>query len=199
EESEQSGYPLVSEAIEAGLLHPNCRHHLATYFPGVTKLPEIPDDDIIKENYKVEQEQRRIEREIRYWKRIQAGSMDPEQFTKAGNKVKYWQSRMREHLEENPQLRRQYSREKDRLTGTDTLKTKKEALLPEIGKVEEGALKQYISSDAYKINEALRNGETLSVSEQNLINHLDAALDKLPKYRGNLTRSLKFYSQEAFT
>jgi hypothetical protein len=35
-------YPLLSEAIEAGLLHPNCRHTLASYFPGITQLPKVP-------------------------------------------------------------------------------------------------------------------------------------------------------------
>ena len=199
EESEKTGYPLVSEAIEAGLLHPNCRHHLATYFPGVTRLPEIPDDETIQKNYAAEQKQRQIERQIRYWKRMQAGAMDPEQFTKAGQRVKQWQSRMREHLEANPQLRRQYSREKDRFTDPSALKAKEEALTPKLSKAEETALSQYISSESYKINEALRSGETLTKTEQNLIAHLDTALDKLPRYRGNLTRSLKFYTQEDFT
>lgn len=199
EESEKTGYPLVSEAIEAGLLHPNCRHHLATYFPGVTRLPEIPDDETVQKNYVAEQKQRQIERQIRYWKRMQAGAMDPEQFTKAGGRVKQWQSRMREHLEENPQLRRQYSREKDRFTDPSSIKAKEEALTPKLSKAEETALRQYISSESYKINEALRSGEALTKTEQNLTAHLDTALDKLPKYRGNLTRSLKFYTQEDFT
>mgnify|MGYP002243407948 CR=1 FL=1 len=36
-------YKLLSDAIKAGLLHPNCRHTLATYFEGVTRLPKPQD------------------------------------------------------------------------------------------------------------------------------------------------------------
>lgn len=33
-EAENLGYPTLSEAMRAGLLHPNCRHTISTYFPG---------------------------------------------------------------------------------------------------------------------------------------------------------------------
>lgn len=148
EESEKTGYPLVSEAIEAGLLHPNCRHHLATYFPGVTRLPEIPDDETVQKNYVAEQKQRQIERQIRYWKRMQAGALDPKQFTKAGQRVKQWHSRMREHLEVNPQLRRQYSREKDRFNGQDAIKKQEEALKAEAKRAKIKEIRAFIQSDA---------------------------------------------------
>ena len=105
-------YPLLSEAMDKGLLHPNCRHTLATYFPGVTKLPEVPDEETARKNYEAEQKQRYMERQIRKWKRRAAGALDEENQAAAEAKVKYWQARMREHLKENPQLRRDYWREK---------------------------------------------------------------------------------------
>jgi len=105
-------YPLLSDAIKEGLLHPNCRHTLATYFPGVTKLPEVPDEETARKNYEAEQKQRYMERQIRKWKRRAAGALDEENQAAAEAKVKYWQARMREHLKENPQLRRDYHREK---------------------------------------------------------------------------------------
>ena len=40
---EVGDYPLLSEAMEEGLMHPNCRHNLSTYFPGITTLPKVPD------------------------------------------------------------------------------------------------------------------------------------------------------------
>lgn len=105
-------HSLLSEAMKAGLLHPNCRHTLATYFPGITKIPEMPDEETAKKYYEAEQEQRRIERQIRRWKRIEAGSVDAENANKASDKVKELQDRLKEHLGKSPQLRRDYNREK---------------------------------------------------------------------------------------
>ncbi|MFT8313185.1 MAG: phage minor capsid protein [Clostridium sp.] len=127
-------YPLLSEAMKAGLLHPNCRHTLATYFPGITKLPKVPKDDVINANYKAEQQQRAIEREIRRWKRREAGSLDDKNVQMASDKVKELQDKLRQHLKDNPQLRRDYSREKpgpgisnkDVKVNRETLKTNTE-------------------------------------------------------------------------
>ncbi|SDY13465.1 phage minor capsid protein [Eubacterium barkeri] len=199
EEAEEMGYPLVSEAIAAGLLHPNCRHHLATYFQGITQIPEIPEDSIIKQNYSAEQRQRRIEGQIRRWKRMQAGALDPEQYSKATMNLKRSQSQMRKHLEEHPELRRQYNREKNRLSNANNLKIKQKILAPQLSAAETGAVKRYISSESYKINEALRSGEPLSKTEINFVAHLDGAINKLPKYNGTLYRSVTFYNQEDFT
>lgn len=105
-------YPLLSEAMAAGLFHPNCRHTLATYFPGITKLLKVPDEKETLKNYKAEQQQRYMERQIRKWKRIEAGSCDVENEKQAADKVKEWQSKLRQHLKDNPQLRRDYEREK---------------------------------------------------------------------------------------
>ena len=105
-------YPLLSEAMEAKFLHPQCRHNLSTYFPGITTLPEIPDGEKALEYYKAEQQQRYIERQIRKYKRLAEGSIDEENRKKYNAKVREWQGVMREFLKENPQLRRSYRREK---------------------------------------------------------------------------------------
>lgn len=105
-------YPLLSEAIEDGLLHPNCRHTLATYFPGITQLPTVPDEKTARKNYEAEQKQRYMERQVRKWKRRKVGSLDEENRAAAQKKVREWQGKIREHLKENPQLRRDYHREK---------------------------------------------------------------------------------------
>lgn len=109
---EVGDYPLLSEAMEKGLMHPNCRHNLSTYFPGITTLPKIPDEKKALENYKYEQQQRYIERQIRKYKRLAEGSVDEGNIKKYNSKVKEWQKIMREFLKENPQLRRAYRREK---------------------------------------------------------------------------------------
>lgn len=105
-------YPLLSEAMNLGLHHPNCRHSLATYFPGITKLPEAVDNEKALKNYEAEQKQRHMERQIRRWKKFEVGSVDAENLKKASSKVKEWQSKIKQHLKDNPQLRRDYEREK---------------------------------------------------------------------------------------
>lgn len=88
EEAARLGYPLLSEAIKAGLLHPNCRHTIATYFPGITPIPAIPDEKKAQETYEAEQKQRAIERRIKKWKRIAEGTMDAKNRTYAQQKIR---------------------------------------------------------------------------------------------------------------
>lgn len=109
---EAGDYPLLSNAMEEGLMHPNCRHNLSTYFPGITTLPKVPGEEKALQNYKREQQQRHIERQIRKYKRLAEGSIDEENRKKYNAKVREWQGIMREFLKENPQLRRSYRREK---------------------------------------------------------------------------------------
>lgn len=52
------------------------------------------------------------------------------------------------------------------------------------------AIKRYISSDAYKINERLRNDVKLNVSDKHFVRNLDGILNRMPTYEGNLNRSV---------
>lgn len=52
------------------------------------------------------------------------------------------------------------------------------------------AIKRYISSDAYKINERLRNDVKLNVSDKHFVRNLDGILNRMPNYEGNLNRSV---------
>lgn len=72
----------------------------------------MPDDKEALKNYEAEQLQRYIERQIRKWKRFEAGACDIENQEKAHAKVKEWERRLKDHLDNNPQLRRDYDREK---------------------------------------------------------------------------------------
>lgn len=114
DEAKELGYPLLSEAMKAGLLHPNCRHTISTYFPGITKLPEAPDVYKAVGTYKAEQRQRELERKIRKWKRKAEGSLSPENVSYANEKVGQYQKELRIYLDKNPELRREYNREKTR-------------------------------------------------------------------------------------
>lgn len=105
-------YELLSEAIKAGLLHPNCRHNLTTFFEGITSIPKIPDGKEAIKLYEAEQKQRAYERAIRKQKRIVQGTCDEESKEKEKRKLRNIQSELRKLLEENSKLRRNYSREK---------------------------------------------------------------------------------------
>lgn len=108
-------YKLLSEAVEKGLLHPNCRHSLITYFPGITTLPKIPDGKEAIRVYEVEQKQRDLERQIRKWKRIESGSVDAKNVNDAAKKVKKLEYQLTNHLDKNKQLRRAPQREIDKI------------------------------------------------------------------------------------
>lgn len=55
---------------------------------------------------------------------------------------------------------------------------------------EQMAINRYISSESYSLNEKLRNGKLLTEYEQEWVKNLDAALEKMPEYRGMVYRSL---------
>jgi len=105
----------LSEAMKEGAFHPNCRHTLSTYFPGISRLPEPVDDEVAVKLYKAEQYQRYIERNIRKYKRLAAGSLDEQNVERYKRKVSEWNARMEELLEAYPQLRRDRAREVDKV------------------------------------------------------------------------------------
>lgn len=111
-EAAELGFPLLSVAMKAGLLHPNCRHTLATYFPDITILPKVPDKDKVLKTYEAEQKQRALERKIRKAKRKVVGACDNDNIGKAQAELKKLQEQMQEHLDKHPELRRAYNREK---------------------------------------------------------------------------------------
>lgn len=114
--AKDGAYPLLSEAIKQNFLHPNCRHTLVTYFPGITRLPEVPNTDKAIELYNNEQKQRYYERQIRKWKRIEAGYVDAKNVNDASNTIKDLEIKLNKHLENNKQLRRAPQREINRIT-----------------------------------------------------------------------------------
>jgi hypothetical protein len=94
----------LDDARAAGFQHPNCRHGVRSYLPGVTRLPEQPTAD--PDGDAARQRQRAIERTIRKWKERELGALTPEGAAQAKAKVKLWQGQMRDHLAANPTLKR---------------------------------------------------------------------------------------------
>lgn len=111
-EQYKSKYKLLSSAIKTGLLHPNCRHTLATWFEGVSRLPKIYDEDEAQKIYAAEQKQRALENAIRKAKRQKAGATDEDNKKDAAAKLRALRSELKRHLEKNSQLKRNPYREK---------------------------------------------------------------------------------------
>ena len=106
-------YPLLSVAIRYGLFHPNCRHTLLTWQEGISTMPKPLDGKRVRRTAKLEQEQRALERNVRKWKRVEAGSLDQEDRKRAKKKRMEAQKRVREFVAEHEDvLRRDYWREK---------------------------------------------------------------------------------------
>ncbi|MET7616968.1 phage minor capsid protein [Streptomyces sp. NPDC005408] len=99
----------LNEARARGFQHPNCRHSVAAYLPGVTRVPEDASED--PDGYEATQKQRAIERNIRKWKNRAASATTPEAKKAAEARVRAWQGRMRGHLADHPELIRRRERE----------------------------------------------------------------------------------------
>ena len=114
-------YPRLSEAIAGGLYHPNCKDVHTTYFEGISTPPEPMTEAEKKEAarvYNLEQEQRYNERQIRKYKRLSEGSVDPENQERYQKKLKAWQAKQREFVKANGDvLKRRYENEKLRVPG----------------------------------------------------------------------------------
>ncbi|MFD3829724.1 phage minor capsid protein [Streptomyces sp. NPDC058621] len=98
----------LDEARLAGLQHPNCRHSVSTYTPGLTVVEKATSDP---DGYWAGQRQRAIERKIRQYNRRQAAAVTPEAKRAAGIRLRQWQGAMRTHLAAHPDLRRLRQRE----------------------------------------------------------------------------------------
>ncbi|TMR97545.1 phage minor capsid protein [Nonomuraea basaltis] len=100
----------VPQARAAGLNHPGCHHGFGAYLPGVTRPAPKPD---VTATYRDTQTQRRLEREIRGWKRKRAVATDARSRRFAEEKSKAAQEKLQQHLAEKG-LRRKKDREQVR-------------------------------------------------------------------------------------
>jgi hypothetical protein len=98
----------LDEARRAGFQHPNCRHSVSAYTPGLTRTEDAESDP---DGYEAGQRQRAIERNIRKHKNRAAAATSPEAKRAAEAKVRQWQGAQREHLAAHPDLRRNPKRE----------------------------------------------------------------------------------------
>jgi hypothetical protein len=83
----------LEEARAARLLHPNCRHTVSAYLPGVSRIPK---EQPSRGTYEDSQQQRYLERQVRRWKRRAEAAMDEQARRKANASVRAYQARIRE-------------------------------------------------------------------------------------------------------
>ena len=72
----------------------------------------MTDEEKALERYKAEQEQRKLERYIRKWKRISTGCQDDVNKEVAESKLLEYSINLKTHLEKHPYLRRNKQKEK---------------------------------------------------------------------------------------
>lgn len=109
EESKKSGYPLLSDAVNGGMFHPNCKNGLSTYYEGINQEPKAPTEAEKTEmarRYNLQQEQRLCERNIRKYKRLENGCISPEDIKYYAEKKEAWIDKYNELIVKHPDILR---------------------------------------------------------------------------------------------
>lgn len=91
-------YPLLSQAIKAGLYHPNCRDTHSTYLEGISTPPEdsaytVDELDEIAERYKAEQKRNYCENQAERYNRLSKYSLDSGNKRMYGARAKVWEDK----------------------------------------------------------------------------------------------------------
>ncbi|OUP84518.1 UNVERIFIED_ORG: hypothetical protein B5F06_10175 [Lacrimispora saccharolytica] len=163
-------YPLMSKAIEYGLYHPRCKDSHTTYFPGISTADDTWTKEELKaieQDYAREQKKHYAKRQEEKYGRLAEYSLDE------GNKKRYT------------------AKEKQWEEVAESLNSG----IMGLSQDELSALYQYKSFESYPINEALRNAKDMSdllPAQQQFVKRLDSALSKIPKYEGDLIRTVNF-------
>jgi hypothetical protein len=96
----------IEEAMAAGLFHPNCKHTLTAYLPGVTRLLPNQWTDRDEQAYRDTQKLRALEREVRKHRQVQAAAITDTQRAQAGRNVRAAQANVRAHTDQTVLNRR---------------------------------------------------------------------------------------------
>ena len=100
-EAEELGYHLVSEAMNSGLYHPNCRDSHTTYFEGISTPPDSKwkkeELTYMEEKNKTDQKQNHAKRQVEKYDRLAEYSLDPENKEKYKRKACEWQQKSNEY------------------------------------------------------------------------------------------------------
>ena len=161
-------YPLMSKAIEYGLYHPRCKDSHTTYFPGISTA----DDTWTEEELEA----------------IGLANKEEARQQYAARQAEKYERLAKFSLDE--ENKRQY--------GKMAYEWKKRKKLRGLTSEEEGAIVRYVGPESYSLNDKLRRNaeQELTDLERRWMENLDRALEKLPKYEGDLNRSITFFAEE---
>lgn len=88
---------------------PNCKNGLSTYYEGINQPPKEPTREDVEEmtrRYNLEQRQRECERNIRKYKRLEAGCLDADNISKYADKRKLWTNEYNNLVSDNSDVLR---------------------------------------------------------------------------------------------
>lgn len=83
-------YMLLSEAMKLGLFHPRCRHGLGTYYPELEDINRYNNEENDVSDYG-RYNRAHIENMVQRYKRLTAGSVDPENVARYQAKLREWE------------------------------------------------------------------------------------------------------------
>lgn len=86
-------YLRLSTAIERGLFHPNCRHSITAYVPGLT--PKRKKNTATPELEKERQQQNYYKRMVNKWKKREAIAVTDDEKRYCRQKVKEWRAKVK--------------------------------------------------------------------------------------------------------
>ena len=197
----------------AGIFGINCGHSRYAFVPGLSYKREM--DFTKKENddaYIEKQQQRLYERTIRNKKReiamLKEIGAEDDYISIKTNKLKSYQEEYFSFLDKTGRTRirgnewigttdlsaSQKAKVKKSLNNWQNTKTKIKHT--KLTNDEVYAINKYIGFESYTYNEKLRNGIKLTETENQILNNLDKALEKMPKYKGEVTRSISILSED---
>lgn len=158
-------YMLLSEAMKQGFLHPNCRHGLTTYYPEAGDIEDYTDEeyenDINLINNRIDE-------------------MNNDKLNYIDRNIKRFDRLEKGSI--SPINIQRFAQNKK------VWKGERKKLVPTNDEIY--SLNTYISSESYKMNEALRNDLPLDDRLTKVVKDLDTVLDKMPNYEGIVTRSV---------
>ena len=99
EEAKVLNVPTLSQAMEMGFLHPNCKDTYSAYIEGISKPAEPWTEEEMQEiadNYNVEQAIKHNEAMARSYERMAKWALDADNRHKYEARAKYWRDRVKE-------------------------------------------------------------------------------------------------------
>ena len=91
------------------MFHPNCKNGLSTYYEGISNPPKNPtkeEKEEMSRRYDLEQRQRECERNIRKYKRLEAGCIDADNMAKYTEKRRQWTNEYNNLIADNSDVLR---------------------------------------------------------------------------------------------